>query len=78
MVVGGEERFGAQFRMVVDIFDDGPGNGQPVIGAGPAPDLVQHQQAATGGMVEDVGRLDHLDHEGGLAAVDLVATRRCA
>ena len=38
-----------------------------------AADLVEDHQAALGGVVEDVGGLGHLDHEGGLAGVQLIA-----
>ena len=72
MVVRGEERLGAQPRVVVDVLDHRPGDRQAVVGAGAAPDLVQDQQAARRGVVQDVGRLDHLHHEGGLPGVDLV------
>ncbi len=56
----------------MDVFDDRPGDGDAVVGAGAAADLVEDEQAAVGGMVEDVGGLEHLDHEGGLPGVDLV------
>ena len=72
MVVGGEERLGAQGGVVVDVLDHRPGDGDAVVGAGAAADLVQDEQAAGGGVVQDVGGLDHLDHEGGLPGVDLV------
>ena len=75
VVVGSEEGAGAQFWMVVDVLDDGPGDGETVVGAGATADLVEHQQAAVGGVVEDVGRFDHLHHKGRLPAVDLI---RCA
>ncbi len=73
VIVGGEERLSAQPGMVVDILDHRPGDRQPVVSARAAPDLVEQQQAATGGVVENVGSLDHLHHEGGLAAMNLVA-----
>ena len=58
--------------MIVNVLDHGPRDRQPVVGAGAAPDLVQHDQAAVRGVMQDVGRLDHLDHEGGLARRDFV------
>jgi hypothetical protein len=58
--------------VVVDVLDHRPGDRDAVVGAGAAPDLVQDQQAALGGVVQDVGRLDHLDHKGRLPGVDLV------
>src|SRR5690606_4899907 len=65
VVVGGEEGLGP--NPVVDVFRHGPGDADAVEGAGAAAYLVEHQQAAVGGRVEDVGRLDHLHHEGALA-----------
>ena len=49
-----------------------PGDAQPVEGRRAAADLVEHDQAARGGAVEDVRGLLHLDHEGRLAARDVV------
>ena len=72
VVVGGEERLRAAARVVVQVFDDGAGDGQAVVGAGAAPDLVQDDQAARRGVVQDVRRLDHLDHEGALAGGEVV------
>ena len=56
--------------MAVQVFDDGPGDRQAIIGAGAAPDLVQDHQAAWSGIVEDVGCLDHFHHKGGLPGMD--------
>ena len=39
----------------------------------PAPDLVEDDQAARRGVAEDLRRLAHLDHEGRLAARQVVA-----
>ena len=61
-VVGrdGKEGVGAQSAVVVvDIYNHRPGDRDAVIGAGAAPDLVQDQQGALGGVVEDIGGLDH-------------------
>ena len=62
MVVGREER--ARADVLVDVLDDGPRQGEAVEGAGAAADLVQHDERAPRRVVEDVGDLDHLDHEG--------------
>jgi hypothetical protein len=51
---------------------DGPRQAQAVERAGAPADFVQYDQAAGGGVVEDVGRLGHLDHEGGLPASQVV------
>ena len=58
--------------MVVDVLDHGPGDGKAVVGAGAAAQLVEDDQAAAAGVMQDVGRLHHLDHEGALVGVDLV------
>ena len=70
VVVGGEQ--GPAADRVVDVLGDRPGQRDPVEGAGPSADLVEDHQAARGGVVEDVGRLGHLDHERALAAAQLV------
>ncbi len=49
-----------------------PGDRDAVVGAGPAPYLIEHQQAAGRRMVEKVGGFDHFDHEGGLPGANLV------
>ncbi|QYU68541.1 MFS transporter [Leptolyngbya sp. 15MV] len=58
---------------VVQGFQHGPGDGEPIPGGGAAADLVQHHQAARRGAVQDRGGLGHLDHEGGTAPGDVVA-----
>jgi len=60
--VGGEER--PRPDAAVDILQHRPRDGQPVIGGGAAPDLVQDQQRARRCLVQDRRRLDHLCHEG--------------
>ena len=60
VVVRGEQRFAADTRQM---FCDRPRDGKAIVGAGPAPDLVQHDQAALGGVIEDAGRLVHFDHK---------------
>src|ERR1044071_3520393 len=58
--------------MIMDVFDDAPGNRESIIGGGAAPDLIQDQQAAGGGVMQDVGGFDHFHHECGLPRMDLV------
>ncbi len=72
VVMGSEEGFGPQPWMVVDVLDDGPGNGDAVVGAGSTTDLIEDEQAAGTGVIEDVGRFYHLHHEGALTSADLV------
>ena len=71
VVVGGEE--GAAADVVVEVFDDGPGERDAVVGAGAAADFVEDHQAARRGGVEDVRGLDHFDHERALAAAEFIA-----
>ncbi len=71
MIVGGEQGAGAVG--FVQGLGRGPGDGQTVIGGGAAPDLVQHDEAAPGRLGQDGGGFDHLHHEGGAAARQIVA-----
>jgi hypothetical protein len=57
-----------EFRRVVQVLGDRPGDRESVEGAGAAPDLVEDHEALARGVREDLGGLAHLDHEGGLAA----------
>ena len=59
--------------MVVQVLGDGPGQRDAVVGAGAAADLVEDDQAARRGVVEDVGRLGHLHHERALPPAQFVA-----
>src|SRR5207302_7124800 len=58
--------------IVMQVFDNGASDGQTIVGTGAAPDLVEDYQAACCGVVQDVGRLDHLNHEGTLARCQVV------
>ena len=71
VVMGGEDRF-RPLGVVRDVLGHRPGDGEPIESGGAAPDLVEQDQAASRRVAQDVGRLLHLDHEGGLAAQDLV------
>ena len=57
---------------LVQMLDRGPGDREPVEGGGAAADLVEDDKRALAGLVEDHGGLDHLDHEGGAAAREIV------
>ncbi|MEY3460037.1 MAG: hypothetical protein RL215_3194 [Planctomycetota bacterium] len=70
VVVGGEHGPAAGF--VVEEFCDGPGEGDPIIGAGTASDFVEDDEAAGGGCVEDAGGFCHFDHEGTLTASQFI------
>ena len=71
MVVRGEQRAAA--HDVVQVLGDGPGDGEAVVGARAAADLVEDHQRAPRRAAQDVRRLAHLDHERALAAREVVA-----
>ena len=71
VIMRGKQRLCAD--LVVQMFDDGPGQAQPVERARAAPDLIQDHEAARRRVVQDVGRLAHLHHERRLAARKVVA-----
>ena len=85
-VVRGEQRRAPV--LLEQVARDGPGQRQAVEGGGAAADLVHQHQARRRGVVQDVGGLGHLDHEGRAPAgevvggadarEDLVDRRRCA
>ena len=56
----------------VQVLGDRPRDGHPVVGGGAAPDLVEEHEAPLGGPMDDRRGLAHLDHEGGLAARQVV------
>ena len=68
--MGGEKR--ARLDFVVQKFRHAPGDREPVEGRGAAADFVEDDEAALGGVVHDIGGLVHLDHEGRLAAREVV------
>ena len=71
MVVRGEEAAGTD--VIMQVLGDAPGDAEAVEGARAAADLVEDDEAALGGVVENERGLVHLDHEGALAACDVVA-----
>ncbi len=72
-IVRGEQ--GVAAVLFQQVARDGVGEGEAIEGGGAAPDLVHQHQAFFGGVVQDVGGLGHLDHEGGTSAGEVV---RCA
>jgi len=72
VVVCGEERLGVRRRVVVQVLDHRPGDGNTVVGTRAAADFVQQDDAAVGDVIEDAGRFEHLDHEGRFALRDVV------
>ena len=73
VIVGGEQGFGFDAGIVVQVFRHGPGDGNAVEGGGAAADFVEHNQRARRGIVEDVGGFLHFHHECGAAARQIVA-----
>ncbi len=72
VVVGGKEGLGAQVAVVVDVLDDGPGDGYAVVCRCAAAQLVEEYERAGAHVVEDGGGLVHLHHECRLAQGDIV------
>ena len=70
VVVGREKR--PAVDRVVEKFGDAPCDRESVECRCAAADFVEDDEAAGGGIVEDVGGLVHLDHERGLAAREVV------
>ena len=56
----------------MQMFQRSPGDGQPVIGGGPAADLVKDDKGPFRGTVQDGGCLDHFHHESGSAARQVI------
>ena len=56
----------------MNVFDDGPGQRESVVGGGAAADFIKHDQAARGGGVQDHSGFGHFDHEGGTAARQVI------
>ena len=71
MIMSGKKRPGA--KRGVEIFGHGPGDAQAIEGARATSDFIEDDQAARGGVVQDIGRLVHLNHKGALAASEIVA-----
>ena len=61
-----------QRLLLVQMLDRRPGDRQAVEGRGAAPDLVEDDQRAFAGLIEDRGGLHHLDHEGRASAGEIV------
>ncbi len=70
VVVGREER--PRVDVFHQVLGDGPRQAQAVVGGRPAAYLVEEDKALRRRVVHDVGRLGHLDEEGGAAAREVV------
>src|SRR5688572_29155621 len=71
VIVRGEKR--ARADLIVEILHNAPSERQSIKRAGAAPDLIEDDEAARTGVVEDIRSLAHFHHEGGLAAREIVA-----
>ena len=71
MVVRRKQRQGVDVLQAV--FDDGPGDGHAVEGTRTAADFIEDEQAAAGGVFQDVRHFLHFHHERTLAGEDVVA-----
>jgi hypothetical protein len=71
VVMGGEE--GPRTDRGMQILGQRPGNADPVERTGSPPDLIEEDQAAVGGGVDDVGGLMHFHEERAFARSDVVA-----
>ena len=70
--MGGKQGFGPYPGVFVDVFDDRPGNGDTIVGAGSAAQLVEEDQAPVRNIVKDTGCLRHLYHKGGFARRNII------
>ena len=69
-IMRGKQREGADFGG--NERGAGPRQRQSVEGAGAAADFVHEHQAPGRGVIEDIGRLGHFEHEGRAAAREIV------
>ena len=70
MVVRGKQR--ATAIALMQVLNRRPGDRQPVEGRGAPADFVKNHQRAFAGLIENHRGLDHLHHEGGAAARQIV------
>jgi len=54
MIVRGEERSRMRFRILMDVFNNGPGNGDAVVGGSAATQFIEEHEAARREVVHDV------------------------
>ena len=73
VIVRGKQRTGLGTRMFVDVFHNGPCNGNAVVSGSAAPQLIKEHQTAGGEIVQDVRRLVHLHHKRRFAYGNVVA-----
>jgi hypothetical protein len=69
--VRGEES--ARASVLLEMLDDGPGDGETIEGGGAAADFVEEDEARWRRVMENGGDFAHFDEEGGAAASEIVA-----
>ena len=72
MIVGGKEGAQGSVEFGCKMLGNGPGQGQPVIGACAPAYFIENNQAVRGCLAQDAGCLHHFDHEGALALSQVV------
>src|SRR6266516_3918830 len=72
MVVRGEQGLGSDMRL--NVFDDGPGDGETVKSRSATTDLIQNDEAPGTSEVQNDSRLRHFNHERGSAASEIVGS----
>lgn len=72
-IVGREEGFCLFAMGGQEVFGNGPGDGDAVVGAGATTNFVEEDEGTGCGVVEDVGRFGHFNHEGRLATREIIA-----
>ena len=70
VIVRGEN--GAAAGLFVQVLDSGPGDGKTVPGGRAAADFIEDDETFGGRLVQDRGGFDHLDHEGGAPAREII------
>src|SRR5689334_3636340 len=70
MVMSGEQSPASD--RIVEELRDRPGQRHAVESACSTADFIQDHQTLWGGVIEDIGGFDHLDHEGALPAAQLI------
>src|SRR5712691_11511377 len=71
VIVSGEKR--ARARVLLEMLDDGPGDGETVKRGGAASDFVEKHEARGRGVIQDGGDFAHFDEESGAPAGQIVA-----
>jgi len=59
--------------LIVQMFDDRPGERNAIVGACATPNFVEDHEAARCGGIQNPRGFGHLDHEGALTARQLIA-----